>query len=177
MGQMFDPSTRSATGTLRLPVMATRSARRSQASNSKSVVRTTGSASKVSQRKFPNWDGREPDCTVQEKNLRMAKAGLEHAEDQVVKCRQWASRLPKLVDEIYSGSGRRLANFVEADVPRALADLVRRIGALDSYSGLQPDYAPTPTTSSAPASPPTAPKKDAGETASGSQPAAEGVQK
>jgi len=136
----------------------------------------TRAKAELSQRKFPNWDGREPDCTVQEKNLRMAKAGLEHAEDQVVKCRQWASRLPKLVDEIYAGSGRRLANFVEADVPRALADLVQRIGALDSYSGLRPDYAPTPTTSSVPAPPATSPKKDAGGN-TGGLPEGEGGQK
>ncbi len=115
----------------------------------------TRAKAELSQRKFVNWDGREPDCTVQEKNLRIAKARLEHCEDQVVKCRQWLSRLPKLVDETYGGSGRRLANFVEGEVPRALADLVRRIGALDSYSGQRPDYAPTPSSASASPAPPT----------------------
>ncbi|MCE9567499.1 MAG: hypothetical protein K8U57_36330 [Planctomycetes bacterium] len=108
----------------------------------------TRAKAELSQRKFVNWDGREPDCTVQEKNLRMAKARLEHAEDQVLKCRQWLSRLPKLVDETYSGSGRRLANFLEAGLPRALADLVRRIGALESYAGMRTDYAPAPSATS-----------------------------
>lgn len=99
----------------------------------------------LSQRKFPNWDGREPDCTVQEKALREAKARLEHAQDQVETCRKWLSRLPKLIDETYTGAGRRLANLLESGLPRALADLMRRIGALESYSGERPDYAPAPS--------------------------------
>jgi hypothetical protein len=110
----------------------------------------------LSQRKFPNWDGRVPDCTVQEKNLRDARARLEHAQDQVVACRQWLSRLPKLIDETYTGSGRRLANFLEINLPRALADLTRRIRALESYAGDRPDYAPAPSVSAvAPANTPT----------------------
>lgn len=115
----------------------------------------TRARAELSQRKFVNWDGREPDCTVQEKNLRIAKARLEHAEVQVEKCRQWASRLPRVVDETYGGAGRRLANFVEGELPRALADLVRRIGALEGYAGLRPDYAPNPSSAS---SAPTAPQ-------------------
>lgn len=99
----------------------------------------------LSQRKFPNWDGREPDCTVQEKNLRVARARLEHAEDQVVKCRQWLQRLPKMIDELYGGPGRRLANFVEGALPKALVDLARRVASLDAYAGLRPDYAPAPS--------------------------------
>jgi hypothetical protein len=109
----------------------------------------------LSQRKFPNWDGREPDCTVQEKNLRIAKGRLEHAQDQVAKCRQWLGRLPKMIDESYVGPSRRLANFLEAELPKALADLARRIASLESYSGLRADYAPAP--SAAAASPPPSP--------------------
>ncbi len=101
----------------------------------------TRAKAELSQRKFPNWDGRMPDCTVQEKNLRLAKVRLEHAEDQVVKCRQWMSRLPKLVDETYTGAGRRLANLLEAELPKGLAELARRIAALEVYAGLRTDYA------------------------------------
>src|SRR6266699_438695 len=53
----------------------------------------------LSSRKFPGFDGREPDCTVQERNLRRAKARLEYAEDQVVRVRAWIGRLPKMIDE------------------------------------------------------------------------------
>src|SRR5580704_14924423 len=49
----------------------------------------TRAKAQLYQRKFKTFDDREPDCSVQEKALRLAKAKLEHAEDQVAKCRQW----------------------------------------------------------------------------------------
>jgi hypothetical protein len=55
----------------------------------------TRAKAELSQRQFQTWDGRTPDCTVQEKNLRVARARLEQAEEQVVKCRQWIARLPR----------------------------------------------------------------------------------
>jgi hypothetical protein len=99
----------------------------------------------LAQRKFPTWDGREPDCTVQEKALRLAKAKLEHAEEKVETCRRWLGRLPKLVDELFTGASRRLRGLLEADVPNALAELARRVAALESYAGLRTDYAPLTT--------------------------------
>jgi hypothetical protein len=105
-------------------------------------------------RKFPDWSGRNPDTTVQEKVLRQAKARLEHAEEQVQKVRSWIARLPKAVDETYSGPARRLGNFLEVELPKGLAVLDRRIAALESYAGLRPDYAPGPTLSSVQAAPP-----------------------
>jgi hypothetical protein len=114
----------------------------------------TRAKAELSQKKFPTWDGKQPDCTVQEKALRLAKARLEHAEDQVVKCRQWLGRLPKMVDEVYVGASRRLSNFIEADLPKALAELGLRVASLESYAGLRPDYAPTPLGSSVAAAPP-----------------------
>jgi hypothetical protein len=115
----------------------------------------------LSARKFPGWDGREPDTTVQEKAVRKAKAKKEHAEDQVALVRSWMARLPKLVDEAYTGPSRRLGNMLEADLPKALAALVRQVGALDSYAGVRPDFAPGPSLS-APAPPgPTSPPKPA----------------
>ncbi|MDY3560491.1 hypothetical protein R5W23_001726 [Gemmata sp. JC673] len=105
----------------------------------------------LSQRKFPNWDGREPDCTVQEKALRLAKARLEHAEEKVVTVRRWLGRLPKMVDETFTGSSRRLKSMLESDLPNALTALNRRIAALESYAGLRTDYAPAPAALPAPA--------------------------
>jgi hypothetical protein len=110
----------------------------------------------LSQRKFQTWDGREPDCTVQEKALRMARARLQHAEEQVVKVRQWIGRLPKLIDEIYHGASRRLRNFMEDELPKGQAELARRLAALETYAGLRPDFAPGPAGSSeTPNAPPT----------------------
>lgn len=88
----------------------------------------------LAQRRFPTWDGRLPDCTVQEKNLRRAEAALEAARAQVEQCRRWRIRLPKLVEETYTGASRRLAHFLEAELPRALADLARRIAILEHYA-------------------------------------------
>jgi hypothetical protein len=95
----------------------------------------------LSQRKFKTWDDREPDCTVQERALRRAKARLEHAEDQVETVRQWIGRLPKIIDETYRGAGRRLQNLLEDDLPKGQMDLARRIASLEVYAGLRPDFA------------------------------------
>ncbi len=109
----------------------------------------------LAQRKFPTWDGREPDCTVQEKALRLAKAKLEHAEEKVETCRRWIARLPKIIDETFTGPSRRLKSMIEADIPNSLAELTRRIAALESYAGLRADYAPLTTQVTTPAAPAT----------------------
>lgn len=115
----------------------------------------TRAKSELSQRKFKTFDGREPDCTVQEKALRLAKARLEYAEEKVAKCRQWIGRLPKMIDELYVGPSRRLSNFIDGDLRKGLAELSRRVVALESYASLRPDYAPGPAPSSVIAAPPT----------------------
>jgi hypothetical protein len=105
----------------------------------------------LSGRKFTDATGRMPDTTVQERNLRRAKARLEQAEEQVAKCRSWHQRLPKIIDENYNGPARRLTTFIEVDVPNALALLSRRIAALESYADLKPDFAPAPSVAAMPA--------------------------
>lgn len=117
----------------------------------------TRAKAELSQRKFKTWDGREPDCTVQEKALRLAKARLEHAEDQVAKCRQWIARLPKMIDEVWVGPSRRLSSYLDVDLRKALTELARRVAALESYADLRPDYAPAPAMSSVAAAPPPPP--------------------
>ncbi|MFM8271710.1 MAG: hypothetical protein ACKODX_05175 [Gemmata sp.] len=107
----------------------------------------------LSRRQFPNWDGRIPDCTVQEKALRLAMARLGHAEDKVETTRKWSARLPKLVEELFTGASRRLHSALDTDLPLSLAELARRIGALERYAGLRPDYAPAPR--GGPPAPPT----------------------
>ncbi|MBP3953834.1 hypothetical protein J8F10_00780 [Gemmata sp. G18] len=116
----------------------------------------------LAQRKFPTWDGRDPDCTVQEKALRLAKARQEHAEEKVETVRRWIGRLPKMVDEVFTGPSRRLKSILEADLPNSRTELTRRIGALESYAGLRPDYAPGPSASAAPITP-AAPAKGVSE--------------
>jgi hypothetical protein len=104
-------------------------------------------------KKFPTWDGRMPDTTVEVRNLRRAQARLEHAEEQVRKCKSWLGRLPKLVEESYTLHGHRLQIFLEGDLTRGMAVLDRRIDALERYAGLKTDYSSGPS-----AVPPPAPE-------------------
>jgi hypothetical protein len=113
----------------------------------------TRAKAELAQRNFQTWDGREPDCTVQEKALRRAKARLEYAEDKVETVRRWISRLPKLIDEAFTGPSRRLGTLLEADLPVASTELGRRVAALESYAGLRADYAPTPAALPTPPAP------------------------
>jgi hypothetical protein len=90
----------------------------------------------LNQRKTPDYSGRIPDTSVQEENLARAKARLRFAEDQVEVCHKWAVRLPKMVNEEYEGTARRLMNFLEADLPPAVADLAIRIERLHRYADI-----------------------------------------
>ncbi|HXD88155.1 MAG TPA: hypothetical protein VN641_16825 [Urbifossiella sp.] len=111
----------------------------------------------LASRRFPGFDDRMPDTTLQERNLRRARARLEYAEDQVVKVRSWTGRLPKVVDELYRGPAHRLSGFLEGDLAKGLAMLGRQIAALDSYAGLRPDFAPAPSSATLAPPPPREP--------------------
>jgi hypothetical protein len=114
--------------------------------------------SALSSRQFPDASGRMPDTTLQERDLRRAKARLDQAEEQVEKCRQWLMKLPKIVEEMYQGPSRRLGSFLDTELPNSLAHLDRRLSSLESYVGLRPDFAPAPSLASLPtASPPPPP--------------------
>ncbi len=93
-------------------------------------------------RKFPGWDGKMPDTTLQDRDLRRARARLEHAEDKVAACRKWSGALPKQVDETYSGAGHRLTTILDLDVARGLAIMGRRLDALERYAELKLDAGP-----------------------------------
>ncbi len=106
-------------------------------------------------RKIPGWDGKEPDTTIQERNLRRAKARFEHAEEKVRICRSWVAKLPKAVEESYSGPSHRLSNFLDGELASGLAMLERQIEALEKYAGLRRDFASNTTL---PTTPKEAPK-------------------
>jgi len=90
-------------------------------------------------RSFPDWSGRMPDTTVQEDNLREAERRLDFARDQIQVVRRWVSRLPVEITEVYEGPSRHLGNFLEGDVPRALAVLARQMDAIEQYLQVQPE--------------------------------------
>jgi hypothetical protein len=109
-------------------------------------------------KRFPNFDGRMPDTTVEERNLRRAQAKLDHAQDQVRVCRKWLGQLPKLVDEMFNGPANKLANLLDAQVARGSAQLERRVEALERYTEQRTDYAASPA--SAPTVPPPPPSAE-----------------
>ena len=108
----------------------------------------------LAQRKYVGFDGREPDTSVQEANLRRAQAKLQYARDKVEKVRQWQRKLPHAVSETWDGPGRQLAALLEAELPRGLALLERRIVSLEQYAALAPPSTGPPLGSApAPAEP------------------------
>src|SRR5262245_5846921 len=98
----------------------------------------------LKQRQYVGFDGRVPDCTVQEENLKRAQGRLRYAQDKAETVRKWMSRFPKAVGEVYEGPARHLAALLEGELPRALALLERRIQALEEYAALMaPQSAPS----------------------------------
>jgi hypothetical protein len=104
-------------------------------------------------RRYPDFSGRMPDTSEQQKALRKAIAKKEFAEQQVEVCRKWAAKLPHLVEETYEGPARQLSATLEAELPKGLAMLQRRIDALEAYAAIAapklpkdalPPVAPTP---------------------------------
>lgn len=104
-------------------------------------------------KKFPDVNGRMPDITVEERNLRRAVARLEHAQEQVEVCRKWLGMLPKMVDEIFHGPAQRLANLLDIDVPRGAAVLDRRAEALERYAEIRTDFSASGSLAPSPSEP------------------------
>lgn len=97
----------------------------------------------LAMRKYAGFDGRVPDTTVQEENLQKAKRRLAHAQEKYECCRKWQQKYPHQVGELYEGPARQLSGLLEAEVPRALAVLERRIQALEAYAAIPAPAAPS----------------------------------
>jgi hypothetical protein len=110
----------------------------------------------LSSRKFPDFSGRIPDCSVQEENLWLAEKRLERARDQIDTVHSWFHRLPKMVNEEYEGAARHLTNMLEGDLPRGLAILKSQMASLEAYLNIrleQPQAAAPDAKPAAPAAP------------------------
>src|SRR5262245_60840423 len=57
-------------------------------------------------KQYEDWLGKKPDTTVEEKNLRRARARLQFAEDQLETTHRWQQRLPRLIQDTYEGPTR-----------------------------------------------------------------------
>jgi hypothetical protein len=111
----------------------------------------------LKQRQYVGYDGRVPDTTVQEENLKRAQGRLRYAQEKVETVRRWMTKLPNQVSEVYEGPARHLGATLESELPRALALLERRIMALEAYTALTAPQAPAPVSTEATATTPEAP--------------------
>ena len=92
-------------------------------------------------RKIMKIFGKPPDCTEQEKALRIAKQRHEEAEQKLAACKRWAPQLRRHADE-YEAKARHLGNVLEVDLPRAAVRLEKQIEALEAYVGMAPPVTP-----------------------------------
>jgi len=99
----------------------------------------------LNNRKFVGFDGRVPDCTVQEEALWKAEDRYEHAREQIEKVRHWYHKMPKMIDEEYQPAAKRLINFLEGELPRGLAMLTAQMNSLQAYMNLRVEQVPPPT--------------------------------
>ena len=104
----------------------------------------TQAKAELTNRKYTDRSGNTPDCTVQEENLRRAKARLEFSEDRLEAVRRWKKQLPGEVRDTYQGPSSHLTFFLEGDLPRGLALLARQLTALEQYANLRVDPIPAP---------------------------------
>jgi hypothetical protein len=92
----------------------------------------------LNMRKFPGFDGRPPDTTVQEENLKKAQMRLRHATEKLEISRRWMAKFPNMVSEVYDGPSKQLSATLEAELPRGIALLERRLQSLEAYAALTP---------------------------------------
>lgn len=82
---------------------------------------------------FLRVSGQTPACRDERKAVERAKMRLETSLEKVETVRQWAHSVQHGALEL-SGSVRQLADWVQADLPRALAVLQRMSQALEAYA-------------------------------------------
>jgi hypothetical protein len=95
-------------------------------------------------RQIPDSFGHVVDCTEQEKNLRLAQARLQAAEDRLAAVRRWMMRLPREICDNYEGPAGQLSAFLDSDLPSGLALLARQLTALEQYVNLRGNAVPAP---------------------------------
>ena len=78
----------------------------------------------------------QPSCVDEKKALEQAKRRLQTAQGKVEAIRHWAVVIERAVNE-YRGSRAGLVNWLDADLPQAVAALKRMREALESYVALE----------------------------------------
>lgn len=96
----------------------------------------------------------QPACRDEKIALEQAKRKLRVAEEKVEVVRRWSRAVEHELTE-YTGAVNQLTSWLQADQPRAMAELKRMLAALESYLaiGVPMDSAPSLAAGSAPAGP------------------------
>lgn len=112
-------------------------------------------------REFQSFSDGKADTTVQEEDLRRAKAELDLAEERFAAVRRWKLKLPVAIQDIYQGPARNLEFFLEVSLAQGLARLDRHLTALEEYLGVKPlQRALTPVRQDSQPGPPESASKD-----------------
>jgi len=97
--------------------------------------------------KMAAMEGQSKSCIDEKKEVERATTRLRHCERQVKVTRQWRHKMRHATEE-FDGKAARLAHYVEADLPKAIAALERMIAALEKYSEKQAPRSSGPAQSS-----------------------------
>lgn len=87
----------------------------------------------LARHQMPNALGRIPDCSEQEEALAEAERRLDYAEEKVATIRRWGTTLLPHAQTEYEAPSRQLANFLQGELPRAVALLDRKLDILSEY--------------------------------------------
>ena len=87
--------------------------------------------------KMAAMEGQPKSCIDEKKEVERSKTRLRFCERQVKIVRQWRHRMRHATEE-FDGKAARLGQYVEADLPKAIASLDRMIASLEKYSEKQP---------------------------------------
>ena len=87
--------------------------------------------------KMAAMEGQPKSCIDEKKAVEHAKSRLRHCERQVKVVRQWRHKMRHATEE-FDGKAARLAHYVEADLPKAIASLDRMIASLEKYAEKAP---------------------------------------
>ena len=79
--------------------------------------------------------GTQASCTDQKVALEKAKKRLDQAREKVEIVRRWGQIVEQEVGD-YRGPAQQLTTMLDADMPRAMALLARKIQALEEYANL-----------------------------------------
>ncbi|HWB08548.1 MAG TPA: hypothetical protein VG826_04965 [Pirellulales bacterium] len=117
--------------------------------------------------RMQSFGGKAPDCTDQKVALKKAQLRLEEAQEKLKRVKKWSRVLDEEAEE-YRGQSQQLSDMMAGDMPKAIAELDRMLGALEAYLGVAAPMAGSETSmvNSTAEAPSTAPAENTAQSAS-----------